>query len=94
MDIVIGMLVKSIAGRDKGLCFVAAGIHDGRVLIADGRKHKLESPKSKSIKHISPVGEKINTDGLTNKKLRCLINEYLTRTDLQQTNNLEDGEVL
>lgn len=88
MNIVEGSLVAATAGRDKGSYFVAVGVHDGFVFIADGRTRKLEAPKRKNPKHISPVGAVISTEGLTNKKLRQLINEYMTHTDLQQTNNL------
>ena len=80
VDIKKGFLVCVTAGRDKGNLFVAADAHDGFVYIADGRKRKLEKPKRKNPKHISPVGECIDTENLTNKKLRRLINEYKTRT--------------
>lgn len=88
VNITIGSLVRATAGRDKGSLLVALRVHDGFADIADGRKHKLENPKRKNVKHISPEGAVINTDGLTNKKLRRLINEYLTHTDLQQTQSL------
>jgi len=88
VNIAIGSLVTATAGREKGSLLVAVRVHDGFVYIADGRKRRLESPKRKNIKHISPAGAVIDTDGLTNKKLRRLINEYLTHTDLQQTQSL------
>jgi ribosomal protein L14E/L6E/L27E len=88
VNITVGTPVKAHAGRDKGSYFVAVGIHDGFAYIADGRTRKLEKPKRKNVKHISPVGAPINIGGLTNKKLRRLINEYLTHTDLRQTQSL------
>lgn len=93
VNIVIGTPVRATAGRDKGSYFVAVGAHDGFVYIADGRHRKLEKPKRKNIKHISPVGLPVSVDGLTNKKLRRLVNEYMTHTDLQQTDTFDNGEV-
>lgn len=80
VDIKAGSLVFVTAGRGKGNLFVATDAHDGFVFIADGRKRKLENPKRKNPKHISPAGEILSITGLTNKKLRRLINEYKTRT--------------
>lgn len=71
----VGSVVRALAGREKGRCFVAAAIDGGFVYIADGRERKLEKPKRKSIKHISPAGAFISTEGLTNKKLRRLLKE-------------------
>lgn len=88
MNTVIGSLVQVNAGRGKGSYYVAVGIHDGFVFIADGRERKLENPKRKNPKHISPADTIIDVGGLTNKKLRQLLNEHLTHADLQQTNNL------
>ncbi len=88
MEIVKGSLVRACAGRDKGSLFVAVGVHDGFVYISDGRTRPLEKPKRKNPKHISPMHEIIQTQGLTNKKLRQLISQYLTQADSQQTDNL------
>ena len=88
VNIKAGSLVAANAGRDKGSLFVAVGVHDGFVYIADGRKRRLSKPKRKNMKRISPAGAQIDLDGLTDKKLRRLINEYKTHTNFQQTQNL------
>ncbi len=45
--------VLSLAGRDMGRVAVTVGVtDDGRVLIADGRTHKLVNPKKKKLKHL------------------------------------------
>ena len=74
-NIKVGSAVYALAGREKGRCFVAAAIDGGFVYIADGKERKLASPKKKSIKHISPVGASIDTEGLTDRKLRGLLRE-------------------
>ena len=64
----------------------------GFVYIADGKERKLEKPKRKNIKHISPAGVNISTDELTNRKLRRLIQGFdPNRVTADQ--NLLDGEV-
>jgi ribosomal protein L14E/L6E/L27E len=88
VEVVKGSLVKARAGRDKDSLFVAVGICGGFVYICDGKSRPLERPKRKNPKHISPAGAVIDTDELTNKKLRRLISQYLTQADSQQTENL------
>ena len=75
VDIPIGSVVLANAGRDKGRYFVAVS-QRRFVYIADGKERKLEKPKRKNIKHISPAGVNISTDELTNRKLRRLIQGF------------------
>lgn len=94
MNITIGSVVKCLAGREKNSFYVAVGIHDGFVEIADGKERKLESPKRKNIKHISPTKTIIDTKELTNKKLRKLINEFITQSSVTADRQpCGDGEV-
>ena len=88
MEIVKGSLVRARAGRDKDSLFVAVGISGGFVYICDGKSRPLERPKRKNPKHISPMHVTVDTDGLTNKQLRRLINQFLTQAESQQTENL------
>lgn len=49
----IGQVVKVSLGRDKGnLFFVVKIINNEYVLIADGKKRKLDKPKLKKVKHL------------------------------------------
>lgn len=79
MNIVKGSVVKSLAGRDQDRIYVAVSVEDRFILIADGKMHKLSSPKKKNVKHISPTGNVIPTLGLTDKKLRKLLFELKTQ---------------
>lgn len=79
MNIVEGSVVKSTAGRDQGSYYVATAAEDRFVFIADGKRHKLESPKRKNVKHISPTSARIDITGLTNKKLKKLLSELMTQ---------------
>lgn len=87
-EIQVGSLVWVTAGRDKNRYYVAVAVHDGFIDIADGRKRRAQSPKRKNIKHISPVDAPVYTGEMTDKRLRRLIHQYLTHTDIQQTENL------
>lgn len=79
MNIKVGSVVKSCAGRDKNSYFVAVGISGGFVEIANGKERKLEKPKRKNIKHISPTNTVISTEALTNRKLKKVLNEFSTQ---------------
>lgn len=89
MEIVKGSLVRACAGRDKGSLFVAVGVCGGFVYICDGKTRRLEKPKRKNAKHISPMHITVETDGLTNKQIRKLIARFLTQTDDQHSDTLE-----
>ena len=79
MNRFIGMIVKSEAGRDKGTFHVAVGADDRCVYICDGKERKLEKPKRKNVKHISPTDIRIELSEMTNRKLRRLITEFKTQ---------------
>lgn len=79
MDIKIGSIVKACAGREKDHWFAVVGVHDGFVEISDGRERKLQKPKKKNIKHISPTHESVAMEKLTNKELRKILREFETR---------------
>jgi ribosomal protein L14E/L6E/L27E len=53
---VIGQVVRSKAGRDKGQFMIVVGIpDDDYVLLCDGASRKISRPKKKKIKHIAPT---------------------------------------
>lgn len=60
MDIALGQVVYSKAGRDSGRKFVVIEVLDGLyVLVADGDLRRMEKPKKKKIKHLGLTGETI-----------------------------------
>lgn len=98
-NITPGRLLLAKAGRDKGSVFVATEIRQDCVFIADGKRRKLEKPKRKNIKHISPASDiVIRLDGMTNKKLRKCLLQYRPNTakELEQmgetAENLRKGD--
>lgn len=73
MNIVIGSVVLSTAGRDKGRFFLVVAIVDDKyVKIADGELRPQEKAKLKKIKHLKFNGdviEKIAQKILTDKQV-------------------------
>ncbi len=69
----LGRVVRSIAGRDNGGHFIIVKVvSDDYVLIADGDKRRLNSPKKKKIKHLHflpDVFEQIGKKFEENKKV-------------------------
>ena len=67
MGIEISDVVCALRGRDSGKYFMVIGKEDDFVMLADGRGRRLEKPKRKKLKHITPAG---SADGRTAQKLR------------------------
>ena len=55
MDMTKGSIVLANAGRDQDGVFFVVGEADGFVLLADGKRRKLERPKRKNPVHVCPV---------------------------------------
>ena len=55
MSMTKGSIVLANAGRDQNGVFFVVGEADGFVLLADGKRRKLEHPKRKNPVHICPV---------------------------------------
>ena len=82
----LGSIAISLAGRDKGRTFIIVGVLDeAYVLVADGRKRKIEKPKKKKMKHIRTVAQPggelatlIDQKGLTNRTAAKIVSSYHT----------------
>lgn len=71
-----GKIVRVIAGHDKNLFMVVTAVEGDFAYISDGKSRKLSKPKKKRLKHLRLTDTVINTDGLTDKKLRRIIGDY------------------
>ncbi len=77
MEIVAGMVVKSMAGRDAGRFYVVVNVENKSVYIADGKLRRLEKPKRKNFVHVSITKKKVNLSEVkTNKSLRAFLRDY------------------
>lgn len=75
--LMVGKIVYSEKGRDKGKYLVVTNCDNNYVWVADGKERKLESPKRKNIKHISLTADSLNSDQFkTNKSLKKAIAVY------------------
>lgn len=51
----IGQLVTSKAGHDKGTLYVIVAVEGDFVYLSDGRLKAPDAPKRKRLKHIQPI---------------------------------------
>ena len=49
-------IVRSQAGHDKGELFCVMDTDGERLLLADGKRRRVNSPKRKNVKHVAAVG--------------------------------------
>lgn len=76
-NIVVGMIVKSIAGHDKDKFYIVIKVTDEGVLISDGKLRTIEKPKQKNRKHLLRTNKCVNVDLLvTNQKIRRVLWPY------------------
>ncbi len=67
----IGQIVCSKKGRDKGYFLVIIEENEKSVLVCDGKERPLENPKRKNVKHIAVTNTVLEADCFkTNKQLR------------------------
>lgn len=52
MNVEVGDIVLSKAGRDCGQMFLVWNVQGDNVFLVNGKLRKIESPKKKNIKHI------------------------------------------
>jgi large subunit ribosomal protein L14e len=64
LNLTLGQVVYSKAGRDAGKGFIVIEILDDcYVLISDGDLRRIEKPKKKKVKHLEPTKDIIATLG-------------------------------
>ena len=51
-----GSVVRSMAGHDKGTLYLVLGAEKDRMLLCDGKRRKVESPKRKKAVHTADAG--------------------------------------
>ncbi len=69
MDFVVGSIVCSKAGRDKGRFFAVLSLEDDYVYIADGDLRKCDNPKRKKRKHLALTATVFSEQQLASDKL-------------------------
>ncbi len=75
----VGSVVVSLAGHDAGLLLViVAGIDDRYVLVADGKRRKLISPKKKKMQHLKVI-TKLSDEDTENLRAERVNDAFLRR---------------
>lgn len=86
MDLTLGQVVYSKAGRDKGKKFIVVDIVDELyVMISDGDLRRIENAKRKKLKHLQiteeiilPIKEKLEKKvRVSNSEIRKAIEEII-----------------
>lgn len=73
----IGQIVCSKKGRDKGKFLVVVAETEKSVLVCDGKERPLERPKCKNVKHLSFTNIVLEKDCFkTNKSLKKTLAVY------------------
>ncbi len=57
MEIKVGSIVRSKAGRDKGDFFIVLAMDGNYVYMANGELRKVDQPKKKKLKHLQGTEE-------------------------------------
>lgn len=79
MEITVGTIVFSKAGRDKGNILLTVAVSDNFAYVCDGNLRKVEKPKKKKLIHLQRTNCVVDiTDGLTNCEVRKILAEYKT----------------
>ena len=50
-------IVRSLSGHDKDQLFCVLALDGSFVLLADGKRRRVENPKRKNMKHVQCMGE-------------------------------------
>ena len=79
MDIVKSNIVKSTAGRDEGDLFFVLDTQEEFLLLADGKRRRVENPKRKKCKHVAFVGESHSAVAETSRSSEKITNSELRK---------------
>ncbi len=73
----VGRIVCSKAGRDKGYFMVVVESKEDYVFVCDGKERPLERPKRKNIKHLQFTNTVLGNESYnTNKQLKKALAVY------------------
>jgi len=76
MDVQIGSVVISKAGRDKGYFLAVVALGENSITVSDGKERPLSRPKQKNLRHLSITGYVLSAEQMcSDRSLRRVINE-------------------
>ncbi|OUN68078.1 hypothetical protein B5E64_11585 [Drancourtella sp. An12] len=71
-----GMLVRSLAGHDKGKLYIIIEERDQMLLLSDGEIRTMARPKAKKVMHVQLIKEKLEEKEMTDISIRSFIKKY------------------
>jgi hypothetical protein len=82
-----GVIVRSMAGHDRGELYIVLHVADGYAWLADGKSRRQSHPKKKSVLHVRPVSrlpdiaaldalEQLGDPGQRDAALRTLLRPF------------------
>lgn len=79
------VMVKSLAGHDKGEIYISLGCDGERYVLVNGENRTMDKPKIKNRKHVQPIyhfNEEVetiaeHTDKWTDDNVKIIIRRYL-----------------
>jgi len=74
-ELIPGNVVISTAGHDKDEIYLIINIDGKFAVLADGKKRKLDNPKTKNLRHVKYLAE--GGVGLKNEEIAHLIKEIV-----------------
>ena len=79
----VGQIVVSLSGHDKGRLYLVTAEETFYVLLADGKHRRLSKPKRKNKKHIRPIPQTEIPDptGMTDGAVRRYLRDH---SDVEQ----------
>ena len=81
----VGKIVCSKAGRDKGKFMVVTKVNGNQIFVCDGKERPLSRPKLKNEKHLRFTNTTLEKEQfLTDKKLRRAIAIYRCAAETQK----------
>ena len=76
-EALIGRLVYSKAGRDKGKPYIIVKVLDEKyILLSDGILRTLERPKKKKLMHVNITNEIFTIESIDNLNIKKFIQSY------------------
>ncbi len=78
MEITVGTVVFSKAGRDKRKMLLVIKTDGNYAYVCDGDLRKVDKPKKKKLIHLQRTNytELIDPDNLTNSQVRGILDKY------------------
>lgn len=77
MSDIVGKIVRSSAGRDKGQYLLCVGENESFLLVCDGKRRPVERPKRKNPRHVIITDDRLpKEDAQTNRALRRSLARY------------------